>query len=42
MTVKENFAIKGVQTTCGNLRYAKLSNGNPLDILNAAVSVPLV
>merc|ERR1719428_1881325 len=28
MTVKENFAIKGVQTTCGNLRYAKLSNGS--------------
>ena len=29
MTVKENFAIKGVQTTCGNLRYATLSDGEP-------------
>ena len=27
MTVKENFAIKGVQTTCGNMRYAVLSDG---------------
>ena len=29
MTVKENFAIQGVQTTCGNLRYAELEQGEP-------------
>ena len=38
MTVKENFAIEGVQTTCGNLRYATLSLGEPYKPdINAAV-----
>lgn len=38
MTVKENFAMIGVQTTCGNMLYAELSDGKPyLPDVNATI-----
>jgi len=38
LTIKECFATRGVQTVCGNARYAELSDGKPyLPDINSAV-----